>query len=245
LKVTPAQPPLVYELTVEPSDGALTIRWRTERTDGQAFAGYYVYITPEGSPANVPFNQSPYPGDTDGDPTRESFEARPLNNGVRYLCSVASLNTDGTIGSATQPVPAICRPGGRVKLQPLFSGDFDGIDFTSGSYVTSDDSECHIVFLSKQSTDSLLAPSRIDPLNHETRFWDVGRQSSFAAVPDIELKGTGSTQVPVQAGHTYVYKTPDDHYGKLFVESIGGEDGIRTIYLEYMYQPIPDLLDLR
>jgi hypothetical protein len=244
-KLTPGEPPLVYDVTVEPADGALTVHWRAERTPGQAFAGYHVYITPEGSQAAVPFNQAPYPGDTDGDPTRESFEARPLENGVRYLCSVASLYTDGTTGTASSPIPAVCRPGGRVKLQPLFSGDFDGLDFSTGAYVTSDDSECHIVFLSKGSADSLLAPSRIDPLNNETRFWDLGRQTSFAADLEIRLKGTGLTQVPVQVEHTYVYRTPDDHYGKFYVESISLERGIPTIHLEYMYQPIPELLDLR
>ena len=43
----------------------------------------------------------------------------------------------------------------------------------------------------------------------------------------------------------YVYRTPDQHYGKMRIAYIGELEGEKTIRFEFMYQAIPDLLVLR
>lgn len=239
--------PRVYAVRAIPGDRTLTVQWRVERAPAQLFSGYNVYIVETGSVGDAqPINSMPYAGDTDGDPTSESFRAESLPNGVRYTCFVRAVGTDGRMGVPTDLVEAICRPGGEVILQPIFSGDYDGFDFSTGRHVNTDEDGCDVAFFMKDGEIHLIAPSRIDPLLHETRFWDAGAYDEFDAITSYTPVEHGHTEiVDPQVGHVYVYRTPDQHYGKMRIAYIGELEGEKTIRFEFMYQAIPDLLVLR
>jgi len=239
--------PRVHALTVVPGDHTLMIRWRVERHSDRPFSGYNVYVLESGSSGEAqPINSMPYAGDTDGDPTVESYRALSLPNGVPYTCFVRAIGTDGQMGAPTALVEAICRPGGEAILQPIFSGDYDGFDFATGQHVDTDADGCDVAFFMKEGQIHLISPSRIDPLLDETRFWDAGAHAGFDALTSYAPAGPGQTEVvDPQVGHIYVYRTPDQHYGKMYIAYIGTYEGEQTVRFEFMYQAVPDLIVLR
>ena len=154
--------PRVYELTVTPGDRQLTLEWSVNRASGQVFSGYNLYLVkPQTQGDATPYNAEPYPGDTDGDPSRETFVAEPLDNGVTYTCFVRAVGTDGEMGPPTALVEGICRPGGEGNLQPIYSGDYDGFDLATGRYVSTDHDDCDVAFFHKDGKDILISPSEI------------------------------------------------------------------------------------
>jgi hypothetical protein len=245
----------VENLKIEPGDRLLTLSWDVKRATHQVFSGYYLYIVPQpegaGSPSDETlraaerFNGAPFPGDTDGDPLHETFVAEGLDNGVPYLCFVRAVGTDGRVGPTGRTLTVICRPGGKAMLQRIFSGDKDGFDFSRGAYVNSDALECDIAYYRKDELDHVISPSRIDELSKETRFWDAGEHERFDAVIEWQPEGHGTTQFTPRTGHMYVYRTAEHCYGKFWVTSIADEEGERTIRFEYMFQTVPELLNLR
>jgi hypothetical protein len=255
IRTAEAEAPAVSDLEVTPGSGSLTLSWKVKRGRDDVFGGFKVYILREslaqGGQIETalrkarPVDDTPYPGDADGDILRESYEADGLENGVRYYCTVASLTAAGEISSWTREVMAICRPGGRATLQPIFSGDRDGFDFAAGRHVNTDDFECHAAFYVKAGVDHLISPSRIDPLLPETRFWDAGAQAGFDSLVDWQPAGAGVIELIPRQGHAYVYRTSDGNYGKFWIAQITREGDLHTIHFEFMYQPIPNLIHLR
>ena len=251
----PGQPvPKVHNLRVYPDDASLTLAWDVDRAPDQVFSGYNIYLSErpiQGTPDERdllehvrPVNLIPYPGDTDPDLRHETFTARRLENGARYYAFVRALGSDGRPGKPSNEVMAICRRGGEAILQPIFSGRYDGFDLSKGRHVNSDAIDCDFAFYHKGGKDRLLAPYRIDPLLNETRFWDLGI-SEFDLITAPALGGAGEIELEPKSGHVYACRTADGHYGKLRVASIADEKGIRTIRFTYMYQSIPNLIDLR
>ncbi|TET69465.1 MAG: hypothetical protein E3J45_01700, partial [Candidatus Zixiibacteriota bacterium] len=96
--------PRVYDLEVINGDGMATIVWSSEKRAGQPMLGYNIYISRKANPDLTEvraFNTAPYPGDTDGDISVETFEAIPLENGVEYFVFVRSVGLDGTESEPT------------------------------------------------------------------------------------------------------------------------------------------------
>lgn len=250
-------PPLPhpYDLRVEASAHELELIWQVDRQPEHIFSGYNIYIVEhpvigtdkEASELEKvkPYNQLPYPGDTDADVTHESYVAQGLDEGQRYYCFVRALGVGGQLGAPSNEVMAICRPGGHAAIQKIFSGDTDGFDFSRGDYVNSDASDCDLAYYIKDGTDQVIAPAKIDPLLRDTRFWDLGKTAGFESSEQPELTGDGVSQVTAHPEHLYVFRTADDHYGKFWIESIRGEGDGRTIRFIYMYQSIPNLIYLK
>lgn len=246
--------PKVRNLRVYADNGSLTLVWDVDRAANQVFSGYNIYISERpilGTPEEEelldlvrPFNRLPYPGDTDPDLTRETFLAQDLDNGLRYYCFVRALGSDGRPGTPTNEVMAICRRGGEAILQTIFSGNYDGFDFSAGRHVNSDAIDCDLAFYHKDGLDHLMAPSRIDPLLNQTRLWDLGVHE-FDEISEANLAGEGELELKPQAGHVYAFRTAAGHYGKLRIASIADQKEIRTIRFTYMFQSIPNLVDLR
>lgn len=246
--------PRVHNLRVYPDDAALTLAWDVDRSPDQIFSGYNIYLSERpivGTPDERdllervrPVNLLPYPGDTDPDLRHETYVAQGLENGRRYYAFVRALGSDGRPHGPTNEVMAICRRGGEARLQPIFSGPYDGFDLSTGRHVNSDAIDCDLAFYHKEGRDHLMAPYRIDPLLNETRFWDLG-SGEFDLVTAPRLNGDGEIELEPTSGHVYACRTADGHYGKLRVASIADETGIRTIRFTYMYQSIPNLIDLR
>lgn len=246
--------PKVRDLRVQPDDESLTLVWKVDRLSNQVFSGYNVYLSERpilGTPEEQqllehvrPVNLLPYPGDTDPDLTQETFTARGLENGVRYYCFIRALGSDGRPGRPTNEVMAICRCGGEAILQPIFSGNYDGFDFSVGHHVNTDAIDCDIALYHKTGVDHLMAPSRIDPLLNETRLWDLG-EHDFDEITEANLTGDGQIELEPKRGHVYAYRTADGHYGKLRIRLVEDRPEARTIRFTYMYQSIPNLTDLR
>jgi len=246
--------PKVHDLRVYPGDGSLTLAWDVDRAPNLVFSGYNIYLAERpilGTPDEQnlidhvnPFNAVPYPGDTDPDLKHETFIAQGLENGARYYAFVRALSSDGHPGRPTNEVMAICRRGGEAILQPIFSGTYDGFDFSVGRHVNSDAIDCDLAFYHKEGKDHIMAPYRIDPVLNETRLWDLGT-GEFDGVTTPDLRGEGEIELEPKSGHVYAYRTADGHYGKLRIASVGNENGIRTVRFTYLYQSIPNLVDLR
>lgn len=249
------QLPVLTAFEVIPRDHALLLKWNVDRSPESVFSGYNIYILKsslgEGVPSAAtlrdlePFNPTPYPGDTDGDPTRETFSADSLENGVRYYCLVRAIGPNGEMGMATSQIEAVCRTGGEITIEPMFKGDRDGYDFSAPGYVSSDAAACDITMYIKDGEPRIISASRIDPLLRETLFWDAGLQEHFDSVSDFTTTGNGDIEIAPREHHTYVFLTKDGNYGKIHISRIHRSSEPMTIDFEYMHQSIPNLMLLR
>lgn len=250
-----ARLPRLTAFEVTPGNRSLLLKWNVERTPGSIFSGYNIYILEQAPGPGllsadalarlVPLNETPFPGDTDGDPTHEIFRAESLENGIRYYCLVCAVGTQGELGIPTSQVMSVCRTGGTVTIEPMFKGDRDGYDFSAPGYVDADAAECDIAMYIKNGEPRIMSASRIDSLLRKTLFWDAGLQDQFDGWSEFTTTGSGDIELVAREHHIYVFLTHDGNYGKLRVSHIARSSEPTTIEFEYMHQSIPHLMLLR
>jgi len=159
-----------YNVSVEVNNRQMTVTWRNKCS--LLMSGYFIYISEEpladqypGTqlPASVkPFNQTPFPGDINPEDETEHFVAEGLENGVKYYVSVRIVNPDRTLSKPSNEVMAVCGPRGEIELSIRYKSDRDGFSFEKNTYVRADDIDNDLYFYSKDGTDYLASPNRLN-----------------------------------------------------------------------------------
>lgn len=242
-------------LEVVPKDRSLLLRWKVDRSQQTVFSGYNIYILERSTRINetpnpdlkaiTPYNQVPYPGDTDGDPSKETFEAEGLQNGTRYYCMVRAVGTQGQLGAPSAEIMAVCRTGGAITMEPMFKGDRDGFDFSAPGYVDADDAECDLAMYLKDGDVRIISASRIDPLLRDTRLWNAGSADGFDRLLEFATDGSGDIELNARVNESYVFQTADGNFGKFKITRLNRNTNPATIELTYVHQSIPNLMLLR
>ena len=238
-----------YNAGVEVNDRQMIITWRNNCR--RLMSGYFIYINEEPLadqysdtqlPASVkPFNHTPFPGDTNPEDETEHFVAEGLENGVKYYVSVRVVNPDRTLSKPSNEVVAVCGPRGEIELSIRYKSDRDGFSFEKNAYVRTDDIDNDLYFYSKDGTDYLASPSRLNgflktnklkvlPFNGE--FDQVrARFSALESQPDQD-------RVVVKRGDWVHILSSDGKSALVKVLSISGEDEHRRLKLFYAFSPL-------
>lgn len=223
------------------------IAWNPGCPGIRILRGFNIYVSPTplaadypGSdlPADItPYNREVYPGDTLGNPKRESYAIEDLGNATQYYVHVRDVYIDGTLSPPSNEVPLIVYSQGQFTLSTSFTTDHDGFDFATGKYCRTDALNNDIYFYSKDGTDYLCSPARLGPVNRDTRILSVKSAVPPENWAEMKPNDDFSERVPLQDGGVYILITADGYPVKLKVRSMTGNGEERRIAFDYMYKP--------
>jgi len=223
------------------------IAWNPGCPGLRILRGFNVYVSPvplaadypgsDLSPDFRPYNRDIYPGDTLGNPKRESYAIEDLENARQYYVHVRDVYIDGTLSPPSNEIPLVVYSQGQFTLMPSFTGDHDGFDFAAGEYCRTDALNNDIYFYSKDGADYLCSPARLGPVNRETEIFSAGTgvapENWMEMNPDDEF----TERVRLQEGGVYILITADGYPVKLNVLSMTGNGDERQITFDYIYKP--------
>jgi hypothetical protein len=156
-----------------------TIYWSVNRKEGQLISGYNVYLSRKPPEGNYPdwhkshaelHNSTPYPGDTDGDITRESFEITGLENGRTYFATVRTVAPDGSESKQSNEVEFTPLARGEFMISDNRLADNGGFSFDHEISVPARDRRCDLYLYSKGDIVGLSSPGRLGAGLRKTKF---------------------------------------------------------------------------
>ncbi len=240
------------ELSVQPNDRQLTIRWETNCPDDKLLSGYFIYLEPKPvsekylasyPPKSLkPFNLAPYPGDTDPESSYETMVISNLENGVEYFVSVRTVFPDKKLSVSSNQVSTMCRPEGEFELAFRYAAPNDGFSFSNNTAVRADAEENDIYFYNKDGFDFLASPHRINGFLRESKFYSLGKTKDIYQYPTMEIDFEAVEKMPVLVGESYLIKTADNKYAKIRIEDTSGEGKQRVLKIKYIYQTKSSLM---
>jgi len=229
-----------YDMRVDVNDKTMIVSWRDQCET--AISGYNIYINKRpGQSGSAPFNEQPFPGDTDPSDPVQYFEADGLDNGVKYFVSVRILFPNGSQSKASVEVPVVCGGRGEFELSMRYKSDHDGFSFEKNMPVRANDLSNDIYYYSKDGIDYLASPSRLDGFLRSTKLATLpvsGNLDQVKALALSSLPEPVEDRAEVKVGDWVRIMLPDGKNSLVkALEFIGdGED--RKIKLFYAYSSI-------
>jgi hypothetical protein len=223
------------------------IAWNPGCPGTRVMRGFNIYLSPvpladkypgRDLPESIPpFNDKTYPGDTIGDPNRETYACEEIENATVYYAHVRAIYNDNSLSEPTNEIEVIAYPQGEIDLGVSFSGDNDGFSFAGDSYCRTDDLENDVYFYHKDGKDYLCSPSRLGPVNRTTRIYIDGESTSLGEVSEISPRGEYAERVELRLHGIYILTTEEGYPAKLWVKEITGTGDQRRIICEYLFRP--------
>ncbi len=238
------------DAVVEVNHETMTVAWK--KSGAGAMGGYNIYISEEplaakhpaaqSEPSFKPFNEEPFPGDTNPDDGVEYFVAEGLENGVKYFVSVRVAYPDGSVSKPSNEVEAVCGGRGEMELEVRYKGERDGFSFESNKHVSADATDNDLYFFSKRLADMLRSPERLDGFLRPTRFLLLPFRGSFdevrARLAQNPMTATNNS-VPVVVGDWVLIQTPEKRNALVQVLGFSGEQGDdRRVKLFYAFSAV-------
>lgn len=235
-------------LTVDSTGSSYAlIAWNPGCPGVRILRGFNIYVSPvpladrypgNQLPADIrPYNREMYPGDTLGNPRRESYAIEGIDNATQYYVHVRDMYTDGTISPPSNEMPLVVYARGTLTLAPSFTSDHDGFDFAAADYCRADAPNNDIYFYHKDGEDYLCSPARLGPVNRETRIYPAGTSAPPENWAGMRPDGDFTDRVQVRDGGVYILITADGYPVKLEVLSAIGNGDDRRITFDYIYKP--------
>ncbi len=153
--------------------------WSIDRSRDKPISGYNIYLSerpleeyfskweknrPE------PYNHAPFPGDTDGDITKESFEITNLENGKTYYVSVRTVGLAGVESDASKEIEFVPLARGVFTISSNHSSENGGFSFDNNISVPARDPRCDIYLYAKRDVAGLSSPDRLSAGLRKTAF---------------------------------------------------------------------------
>jgi Fibronectin type III domain len=187
-----------------------------------------------------PLNPEVYPGDTEGNLNRETYELKNLDIGVKYYVHVRAVYDDGTLSTPTNEIEIICYPQGIIELNRAHSGEKDGFSFEKFDYYGTDALINDIYYYNKDGKDYLCSAARISAVNKKTRLFSVQGGESLRNMIDMEPSGVSSERLEIREGDNCLIKTEAGYSIAARIMRFEGESEIRRVIIEYLCRP-PDV----
>lgn len=225
------------------------IAWNPGCKGTRILQGFNIYLLPEPLtkmsengelPKGIePFNKLIYPGDTEGDPNRETYEIKEIDNSVIYYVHVRTVNSDGSLSKPSNEVELVTVARGEIALALAHSGINDGFSLDRAKYCHTNDLANDFYVFEKDSWFYLCSPARLSPVNRETRIYDLGSSNKLGDLPVDLPPGGGEQKVRLVKRSLYLVVTEEGHQAKLRMKYDSGNGTEKRIYFEYLYQPTP------
>ena len=239
---------LPYGLTVDSTASSYAlIAWHPGCPGARILRGFNIYVSPVpladkypagNLPSDIrPYNREVYPGDTLGNPTRESYAIEDLENATQFFVHVRDVYIDGTLSPPSNEIPLVVYSQGEFTLVPSFGGDHDGFDFADGDYCRTDALNNDVYFYHKDGEDFLCSPARLGPVNRDTRIYAAGTGAPPGNWSQMKPDNDFTDRVKLQEGGVYILITADGYPVRLRVVSMTGEGESRRITFDYICRP--------
>jgi hypothetical protein len=223
--------PRPYDLTVNANSGKATLYWSIDRTLNPPISGYRIYLTNNSHPIDtaawkdnpgIPYNSDPYPGDTDGDITHESYNLDNLENGKFYYAIIRTVGFDNRESALSNVVSFRPLAGGEFTISSNHLGDDGGFNFETGTQVPGKDRRSDLYLYSNGNKTGLSSPSRLSA-------WL--RKTSFSAGGEHNLE-----TIAIKAGDKILLETKYGHID-LTVVSLDGNYPEISAKIRYIFYP--------
>ena len=238
-------------LLVEPGHEGMKLVWSTTGTG--LSTGYRIYISETPLAAKYPgaelpdnvksFNHAPYPGDTNPDDDLIHFDADGLDNGKKYYVSVRVQYTNRTLSAPSNEVAVVCGGRGSIELTVRYEGEQDGFSFAENEFVRADADANDLYFYSKEGTDYLASPVRLNGFLRDSKFVVLPYRGTYDEVASRVMDSApppDSDRIAVREGDWVLLETHDGHHVLLTLTGATGKDQERKIVLDYAYCSLSD-----
>lgn len=233
---TPETPeiPIPYELKTIAFNGKAILSWKIDRPASFVSGGYNIYLAESPSDSGKLYNLVPYPGDTDGDPNKETFEITDLKNGQIYKTWVRVLASDGTLGAWSEKHLFVPHEVGQLKVYFDMLHDSSGYSFAKRKYTKARDYD-NDFYLYEKNGVHISSPS----------LYNSGlRESDFELLPvrpPKELRShpklSKTTSMAILKTKSYSIRTADDGLAFIKVDKYIGTGNLKRAIIRYGYLP--------
>ena len=226
--------PSPYDLKADTMSRGATIYWSVSRREGQLISGYNVYLSRKPPEGNYPgwhksnaelHNKTPYPGDTDGDITRESFEITGLENGPTYFVTVRTVAPDGSESKQSNMVEFRPLARGEIIISDNHLADNGGFSFDHEISVPARDRRCDIYLYSRDNVVGLSSPNRLGAGLRKTNFIETGN-----------LGGANHDTIKIKIGDR-ITASGKRGLAMLTIEKIVRRDSHTEAIINYVFYP--------
>jgi hypothetical protein len=238
------------ELTAQAGNGSAELRWKTNRGPDAVVLGYNIYVSdspilsgPNDAelPSGIrPFNDSPYPGDTDPSTDYETYQLSSLSNGESYYVVVTTAYPGPVESRPSNQVEVIPRPQGNFTLTTSLSGDESGYSFREQKTVPSDDLANDLYLADIGGKLYVASPNRISSVLRSTRFYKLGKTGELGDVRIVELKMRGEDKLQAAPGEIFLLQDANDCYALAKFDSV--DDSAGSVRISFIYQTRPKAL---
>jgi hypothetical protein len=223
----PASPPPVpFELRAEAANGRAIIHWRIDRPANIATSGYYIYLAESKDDSGKLYNNTPYPGDTDGDITRESITIEGLTDGRVYHAYIVTVMADGRLSRQSEKIRFMPIEMGELKISFDILSDSSGYSFAKKIYTKARDYD-NDFYLFYKNGPNISSPS----------LYNTGlRKTLFAAGSNLPIEqAIFYTSLPFLVNREIMLKTADKTIVMLKLLNLNGGRRPTGAILKYAF----------
>lgn len=170
-----------------------------------------------------PFNQVPYPGDTDGDISHESFPFERLENGRTYFALVRTVGPDGNESKSSNVVTFTPLARGVFVVSVNHEAVDGGFNFETETQVPGRDPRSDIYLYATKEKIGLSSPYRLGAGMRKTKF---GGSSNSAPVETLQITRGQSIEVITKTG-----------VAEIKIEDISGDYPAISARISYIFHP--------
>lgn len=237
-KIEPASPtvaiPIPYDLRAVAFNGKATLSWKIDRPGKFVSGGYNIYLAESPSDCGKLYNLIPYPGDTDGDASKETFEITDLINGHIYQTWIRMLTADGTLGASSETLIFVSKEVGQLTIYFDMLHDSSGYSFTKRKYTKARDYD-NDFYLYEKNGVHISSPS----------LYNSGlRESYFELLPPrppkefrTGLRQSKTTSMAILKTQRYSIRTADHGFAIIKVDKYIGTGNLKRAIIRYGYLP--------
>ncbi|MFH2049067.1 MAG: hypothetical protein ABIJ12_06445 [bacterium] len=227
-------------IQIDANDGSMRVMFRENCKSLKS--GYNIYISESSLSENSsdtikPNNHPVFPGDTTPEDGIEQYEATGLENGKVYYVSIRTVFSDQTMSKPSEELKVVCGPRGEFDLSIRYKSDKDGFSFAKNGYVRADDIYNDLYLFTKDSTDFLASPSRLDGFLRTSKFRLLSTNNTIeeAIKKSISTNNPYDETINITKGSLVQVLTADGHTALLQVVGFSGEGESRQVILKYAF----------
>ncbi|MCP4582022.1 MAG: fibronectin type III domain-containing protein [candidate division Zixibacteria bacterium] len=219
------QPNTPFNLKATAGDRSGTLDWQMNRDKSTPISGYNIYLAKSADTEGELVNSGPFPGDTDGDITRETYELSRLENGERYYAYVRTVMIDGSLSDVSGRVSFIPLLRGKLEISTNHATSESGYSFAKEKYTPARDFDNDFYIYATREKAGISSPSRLHSSLRESLIdFRLDKASKFEQTK------------PLTKGKTYIIKTADGGSAHLTLLKFSGGPGSVAIF-DYIYYP--------